>query len=281
MLSTLFQDRIECFWFLFPAGRRYDGYDAMKTHTLLLVLVLGLLVVGGVQAQAQNGITSPRDNAVVRGVVVIEGTATSSSFMRYEIAFFKEFDPLGDWVVFATESREVINGALATWDTTIGRNTGSPVFPDGTYRLRLRVVRQDSNYDEYYVMGISVANEQVTATAAPSPTLPPDVSPSPPPTVEFALPTELPTLTPFPSVTPRPTTEGDQPTPVGRATPTRSGSPLRFEGEISGAQIRAGFCWGVYATIAFFLALAAYLVFRKSIRHAALQLRAWVASRRK
>ena len=45
----------------------------------------------------------------------------------------------------------MLNGPLAIWDTTVGREINAPVWPDGRYRLRLRVVRTDYNYDEYFV----------------------------------------------------------------------------------------------------------------------------------
>jgi hypothetical protein len=57
----------------------------------------------------------------------------------------------------------VISGTLAVWDTTVGF-PDSPVFQDGQYRLRLRVVRSDYNYDEYYVSGLLIANENTTPT---------------------------------------------------------------------------------------------------------------------
>jgi hypothetical protein len=63
----------------------------------------------------------------------------------------------------------VVGGTLAIWDTTVGQPQ-NPVFPDGAYQLRLRVVRQDYNYDEYFVSNLMVMNATTptpTETATP------------------------------------------------------------------------------------------------------------------
>lgn len=234
---------------------------------LVLIVVIALLSsldVGFTRAQAANGITSPRDNAQIQGVVLIEGTATTPSFARYELAFFKEFDPLGEWVVFATGSRPVVNGLLATWDTTVGRDAGAPFYRDGTYRLRLRVVRQDSNYDEYFVLGLSLMNEEVEATPTETDTPQPAAVPSPTATEAFLLPTALPTLTTFPTATPEPTVAGGGAEVVNRGPPQRPAGFL--EGEFSVDQIKGGVWLGVKLSIAFFMLVIAYLIARTVLR---------------
>ena len=233
---------------------------------LTIVFLTSLWLVRLANAQGGNGISSPRDNAVVSGVVLIEGTATDPSFLRYEMSFFKEFDPLGDWVVFATGDRPVVGGVLAAWDTTVGRNAGAPFYPDGTYRLRLRVVRQDSNYDEYYILGLSLANETATETPSPTPEL--ENGATAVPTSVIAIPTELPTLTPFPTNTPRPTAV-DQETSGGDSEPPAEepgGSFLSIEGEFNTSQVRAGLLFGVQLALIFFLMLALYVIGRRVLR---------------
>jgi hypothetical protein len=234
-------------------------------RSLLMAVIVGSLLVGVVAAQGANGITSPRDNAVVQGVVLVEGTATDPSFLRYELAFFKEFDPRGEWVVFATGDQPVVNGVLAVWDTTVGRDAGAPFYVDGTYRLRLRVVRQDSNYDEYYVLGISLDNEAQLETPTETPESEPTVSPIP--TSALAVPTELPTLTPFPTATPRPTAQQEGSVSVeegAEAGPQESF--LDLEGEISTDQIVSGICLGGRIALGFFGLLTAYFLFRALLR---------------
>jgi hypothetical protein len=241
---------------------------------LVLILILNFLTAGTTRAQNANGISSPRDNAVVHGLVLVEGTATHPDFLRYELSFFKEFDPLGDWVVFATGDQPVINGTLATWDTTVGRDAGAPFYLDGTYRLRLRVVRRDSNYDEYFVLGISLDNERATETPTETPGA--ESVASPLPTLEFAVPTELATLTPFPTGTPRPTAEPEE-TVLGIEEPSseQSDSFFSLEGDFSSEQIRNGFCLGGQIALGFFGILAAYYFFRTGLRSLLSRLRGW------
>ncbi len=248
----------------------------MHTMKRLVVVILAMswLAAGVAQAQNGNGISSPRDNAVVSGQAIIQGTATDPAFLRYELAFFKEFDPLGDWIVFATGDRPVVNGVLTTWDTTIGRDAGAPFYPDGTYRLRLRVVRQDSNYDEYYVLGLSLANAQPTPTVEVSPTA--EIAASPGPTSAILVPTELPTLTPFPSATPRPTAEGGAAETTDQQPPRQTGgSPFSLEGQFSFDQIQGGVLLGIKLAVWFFAALVLYLLFRGALRLVLARWRDW------
>jgi hypothetical protein len=236
------------------------------------LLALCVLFAGGgaahpAAAQDPNGISSPRDNAEVSGQVVIQGTATHPQFLRYELAFFKEFDPLGEWVVFFTGNQPVTNGLLATWDTTVGRDAGTPFYPDGTYRLRLRVVQQDGNYGEYYVLGLSLANEEPTPEATGTSEPDGEATVSPVPTSAIAIPTELPTLTPFPTATPRPTAAPGAETTGEDAPPSEGGRPLLgLEGEFDSARIRSGFVTGVKIAALFFALLAAYWLLRTGLR---------------
>ena len=241
----------------------------------MLLLVFGP-AVGLVYAQGGNGISSPRDNAVVNGVVLIEGTATDPNFLRYELAFFKEFDPLGDWVVFATGDQPVVNGVLTSWDTTVGRDAGAPFYVDGTYRLRLRVVRQDSNYDEYFVLGISLDNEQELETPTATPEA--DATATPLPTAVIAVPTDLPTLTPFPTATRRPTAAPDEELlPDETIDSEPGGSILDLDGEFNTEQIKDGLCLGGRLAIVFFVLLAAYYLFRTGLRTLISRLREWLS----
>jgi formylglycine-generating enzyme required for sulfatase activity len=106
-------------------------------------------------------ITSPRDRAMVRGTVSIRGTATHPEFWKYEVAYGPEPNPSDQWVLIdAVHETQVVDNVLETWDTTL--------VPDGNYSLRLRVVRRDGNYQEYFVREIVVANTQPTDTPSPS-----------------------------------------------------------------------------------------------------------------
>lgn len=180
-----------------------------KDWSALLLLTFAMwwlaTAVSGIQAQANNGISDPAPGAVLAGTVVVRGTAVHPDYLRYELAFRNVSNPAADWIVFAEGSEPVNNGTLALWDTAVGRDIGSPVFPDGRYQLRLRVVRTDYNYDEYFVGDLVIANETPTAT----PTITGTVTAPPAPatlaaTAVFAPAGPLPSLTPFPTTTPLP-----------------------------------------------------------------------------
>lgn len=180
-----------------------------------------------VSAQTQNGISEPQAGDDLSGIVVVRGTATDDAFLRYELAFRNN----DDWIVFAEGERPVVGGTLAIWDTTVGQPQG-PVFPDGSYELRLRIVRQDYNYDEYFVRNLSLSN---SGTPTPTPTQTPtaaDIAPAETPAlsvtgqgtasgIEVGRPTALPTLTPFPTPS-RAVIAGDTEDSTGGARPSAS-----------------------------------------------------------
>ena len=156
-------------------------------------------------------ISAPSSNAVVQGVVPITGSADHPSFQFYIVEFSPE--PVGDqWqIIGAIREQPVINGDLVTWDTTS--------VPDGSYTLRLRVVRLDGNYTEAFSQQVVVANSQPT----PTPTPPPVISTTEPGQEIFIV---EPTITPT-DLPPTPTIIIDQPivdTPTPR--PVATSAPL-------------------------------------------------------
>ena len=171
--------------------------SAMLKRLLPLLIVLALLSVSHVLAQG-SGISYPPETEVVRGVIEIRGTAAHSEFWKYELAAA----PFGtqNWFNITVNETPVTNGVLGVW------NTGT--VQDGTYTLRLRVVKRDGNYDEYTTQRVLVGN------ALPSPTPTADVSP----TATITPTSEPPTATPV-VVTP------DIPTPTA-AAPTETPTPV-------------------------------------------------------
>jgi hypothetical protein len=227
-----------------------------------LGLAWGLLPAA---AQADNGITAPAAGDTVGGVVIIEGTADDPSFLRYEVAFLQEANPVG-WISFAEGDRPVNNGTLAVWDTTVGRNVNAPVFPDGQYRLRLRVVRTDYNYDEYVVTGITISNGEPTPTPTITPTVTSD-APTVPAVTAPAQPAVLPTLTPFPTPSPQPTPADRDPLAAGAApvVEERQGV-LEQLSAVDAGQFTNAFWQGVMVVVYLFGALGLYLLLRSAIR---------------
>jgi hypothetical protein len=234
------------------------------------VLAAGWLpptAVALVQAQAANGITQPVSGETVAGVVMVQGTAVHPDYLRYELAFRNISNPTADWIVFAEGSEPVNQGTLAVWDTTVGRGVGAPVFPDGLYQLRLRVVRADFNYDEYFVTDLVVANASptMTPTAAADATSAPDTAVPAAATAVFQQPTALPSLTPFP--TPTPAAAPESPV-VNAGSDASAAAPGVFDqlAAVDAGRFGQAFWLGVRLTGLIFAGLALYLLLRALLR---------------
>ena len=221
---------------------------------LLLLLWGGLWVViieaaPGRSPQEQGPgavITSPRDRAVVRDKVSIQGTATHPEFWKYEVAYSPEPNPEDQWILIGmVHETQVVDNVLETWDTTL--------LPDGNYSLRLRVVRRDGNYDEYFVREVAVANTLPTDTPSPPAVTPtPTDTPTPlPPTPTIVI--ELPVL---PSPTPQPLATT---APVIRPTPTPA--PSFFS--VNLPNLGGAFCWGAGAAAFLFLLVGLLALLRR------------------
>lgn len=240
-----------------------------KAVILLLALVsLLLALVHVVDAQTGNGIYEPADGDTVSGIVIVRGTAVHPQFLRYELAFLQLTGLGSDWIVFAQGDQPVQDDTLAVWDTTVGQPV-SPIFPDGQYRLRLRVVRQDYNYDEFFANNILISN----LTATPSPTgtitttlpLPPTLpSTGDTDATRRAATESLPTLTPFPTPSPLPTVATNE---LG-ASDSGGDDTDRPEGlinqilAIETSRFGQAFWYGVRIVLVVFASLAAYLIIR-------------------
>jgi hypothetical protein len=218
---------------------------SLMAFWIMVVLLAGALAQNA-WAQATGQITSPRDRAAVRGLVPIEGSATHPEFQKYEIHYGPEPNPGDQWTPIQGSpfAVPVVQGRLGLWDTTI--------IPDGLYSLRLRVVRLDGNYDEYYVRGIQVLNTRPTETPTPeateTPSEPTD-TPEPTSTVVIAVPTAA-SPTPKPSSTPLPT-----------APPTDTPEPL----DLPFQNVSSAACWGVGATAAVFVGIGLFFALKSSL----------------
>lgn len=152
-----------------------------------LIMLSGWLSLAPVRlAHAQNtsGITVPAGSSSVSGDVIIQGTAVIEPFQKYELAFKRE--PNGDdaYAYFDGGTSQVVNGSLGIW-----RTAG---LEPGIYSLRLRVVKLDGNYAEFFALNLSVNQQAVTETPTVTAT-PSEATPTPIPSATF---------TPGPSPTP-------------------------------------------------------------------------------
>jgi hypothetical protein len=129
------------------------------TTALLVTLLSTAALLVPAPAQAQSGITSPTDGASINGAVNIFGTAVIEPFQKYELHYKQE--PSGDdaYIYFDGGTVQVTNGQLGVWQ--------AGGLPPGNYSLRLRVVKNDGNYAEYYTRNLSVNQGAVAAPDAP------------------------------------------------------------------------------------------------------------------
>ncbi len=237
------------------------GIKRFLPVVLLALLTLGVVapVLGApLRQDPRPSIAQPEQDAAVRGVVQIIGTAIHPQFQRYELYYAPWPVPSDQSWVFIGDAKfqQQPLGLLGTWD--------SRALPDGGYALRARVVKQDGNYLDSDPVRVLVANtrplEQPTATPTESAT--PEAGPvvteptSAPaevvaPTVEIVLPTAAPTGTPVPELTDTP---GPQNPDVAVAAGDDTGGDTRFSlDRLSGAAQKAA----TYTT-AFFLAVGAF-----------------------
>lgn len=195
-----------------------------KRHLFILFLAIaGLFSSQSLVVVAQEDlavISSPTSNAVLRGSVDITGSADYPSFQFYILEFSPEPITGDQWqIIGQIREAPVVNGVLETWNTSL--------VPDGSYTIRLRVVRLDGNYSEAFAQQVVVANVQPLPTDTPLPQQ-----------EEAAPPSDLPpTTTPTP-LPPTPTIVIEQPvveTPTPRPIPTTP--PLQDPDEESGSLI--------------------------------------------
>ncbi len=252
--------------------KRKEDKLPLPARLFLLALTFLLLTAvcrsAAVLAQTGSGITAPASGETIAGVVEVRGAAVHPDYLRYELAFANQTTG-SDWIVFAEGSEPVVDGILAVWDTTVGQAVGAPVFPDGRYQLRLRVVKTDFNYDEYFVMDLFIQNGGPTLTPTPDETAvgltATAVVPAPPTGSEdssFQQPTPLPSLTPFPTLTPPPTVVGGTPA-APQAVGDETGDGLLGQLEaVETDRVGSAFWLGIRLAIGLFLVAGGYLLLR-------------------
>lgn len=95
---------------------------------------------------AQPGILSPQSNQYVRGVVEVRGSTVDPNFLRWELYW----SPAGSeqWSYLTSNTKTATGGVMAKLD--INSLVGT------TIDLRMRLVRRDTNYSEYFVRRLTV-----------------------------------------------------------------------------------------------------------------------------
>lgn len=207
------------------------------------------------QGQDLAVITSPGNNAVIQGTVEIVGSADHPSFQFYIVEFHPEPVTNDQWQIIGNiRETPVIDGVLETWNTTL--------FPDGSYTLRLRTVRLDGNYTEFFTQQVVVSNAQPIPTETPTPT----------PTSESVTPTITPTdLPPTPTIViDQPIVDTPTPRPVATSPPLEdpdeNTSFIPTVSDFSVIPLRdaclygAGIMLGVFVLFGFFSALRMFIM---------------------
>ena len=231
-----------------------------KTWVILILLLVFTGTNKGLAAPLQQDpiwiVTYPTDGTPVSGVVTIQGTATHPSFVSYGVLYAPGPTPTGDsqWVpiVFGVQSM-VVNGPLATWDTT--------TLPNGQYTLALAVYETGNDTPNlHFVNNITVNNEAVTPT--PTPTATPEATTEtgeqPTPAAEVVAPTvEQP-----PTATPRPT-----PTLAADAPPSEDETNGTAERSFSVAGIGEAFTAGVWIAVLLYVTGGLYVAGRAVLRY--------------
>ena len=111
---------------------------------LAAIMLLSLPLAAG--AATENGITSPTNGATVKGVVDVEGYASDPAFARWQLDVLP--GGASDAAIFLA-----VGEKPGEFSYTLDTNA----FPNGEHALRLRVVRSDSNYEEY-INKFTIAN---------------------------------------------------------------------------------------------------------------------------
>jgi hypothetical protein len=210
---------------------------------LTLIALLALPVNAAPIAQEPlAAITAPTAGQQLRGNVTIIGSAAQPDFDRYELAYGPEPNPNDAWQVFGGNNQQISNAALGVWNTN--------VVADGTYSLRLRVIRTDANYIEAFVRGLKVTNQQPIGTPTsipPAPTFGPESTIAPQGTIIIEQP---PTASPTPrnNVTNSQTTTG---TPSSKPN-AAAGNATTFN-DLIGSACLVGLGWTAGAFGLFFL----------------------------
>lgn len=166
---------------------------------LIVISALAPVALGPLIVQAQSGITSPTSGTTVSGDVIITGTAVHPAFQRYELYYKQEPSSNDAYIYFDGGNAQVTNGPLGIW------RTGT--LPPGVYTIRLRVVKNDSNYDEVVLNNVLIGQAAAEATPSPTPTSG-EPTPTPIPTATF---TPAPQPTPILGQVTQPQVEGDDP----------------------------------------------------------------------
>ena len=203
----------------------------MQRLSLRILITVSILAVALFATQALAApltqearpiIAQPKQGAAVRGVVQIVGSATHPQFQRYEL-YYAVWPVQSDqaWIFIGDAHRSPQTlGLLGTWD--------SRSVPDGSYALRVRVVKEDGNYIDSEPRQVAVANTRPAESPTPEGGATPEPLPTPADAPTSAAPTAAPTTASAGDAVASPAsapTEAVTQTPEPAATPILATTP--------------------------------------------------------
>lgn len=204
--------------------------------SILLFIVLfispALFLPAKIVAQ-QSGITSPATGGSATGAIPVFGTATIEPFQKYELHYKTQAEGDEAYKYFDGGAEQINNGQLGVLQ--------AGGFAPGVYSIRLRVVKLDGNYAEYFAQNVNINQAVQAAVPATTSRMTVGAVGSIATTTFTATPLQL-TETPIPTFT---FTPAPQPTPiVGQVTqpqvqtnivPTRTPVPTSTAEQIAAA----------------------------------------------
>ena len=123
---------------------------------IVSIMALALVIPTVAGAQTGSGIVSPEDGATLSGTVEVTAVFPGSPYVRWDLFILPGGDDSGKiWVATGSDAGE----ATLSLDTT--------KYPDGDHAFSLRLVREDSNYDEQ-IVNFTIDNSGAPAAAAPA-----------------------------------------------------------------------------------------------------------------
>ena len=123
---------------------------------IVSIMALALVIPTVAGAQTGSGIVSPEDGATLSGTVEVTAVFPGSPYVRWDLFILPGGDDSGKiWVATGSDAGE----ATLSLDTT--------KYPDGDHAFSLRLVREDSNYDEQ-IVNFTIDNSGARAAAAPA-----------------------------------------------------------------------------------------------------------------
>lgn len=129
----------------------------ISSYVVMLAFLATLFAVDMTPLQAAslgNGLVTPTTDTALQGLVEVTGIAQDIAFRKWQLDILIDGNEKQAAFIAVGEKPLSEVGVLTTLDTTL--------YPNGHHRLRLRVVHNKLNYDEYFT-AITIDNPNAPA----------------------------------------------------------------------------------------------------------------------